>query len=39
MEGRCVARESLALIKNYTDAKVFRKVTWRNTLRIYGIKA
>ncbi len=39
MEGRCVARESLTLIKKYTDAKVFRKVTWENAHRIYGLKA
>jgi predicted TIM-barrel fold metal-dependent hydrolase len=39
MAGKCVARETLALLKRSTSADVFRKLTWGNAHRTYGLKA
>jgi predicted TIM-barrel fold metal-dependent hydrolase len=39
MAGKCVARETLGLLKRATSADVFRKLTWSNAHRTYGLKA
>jgi predicted TIM-barrel fold metal-dependent hydrolase len=36
MAGKCVARETLTLLKGSTTPEVFRKLVWGNTRRIYG---
>jgi predicted TIM-barrel fold metal-dependent hydrolase len=37
LAGKCVARETLTLLKNATTPGVFRKLTWDNGHRLYGI--
>jgi len=39
MAGKCVARETLALLKRSTSPAVFRKLTWENAHRTYGLVA
>lgn len=39
MAGKCVARETLALLKRSTTPAIFRKITWENTHRVYKLKA
>ena len=34
---KCVARETLTILKNSTAAEVFRKLTWENAHRVYKI--
>jgi predicted TIM-barrel fold metal-dependent hydrolase len=39
MAGKCVARETLALLKKSAPPAAFKKMTWENAHRIYKIKA
>jgi predicted TIM-barrel fold metal-dependent hydrolase len=39
MAGKCVARETLALLKRSTSPAIFRKLTWENAHKTYGLKA
>ena len=38
LAGKCVARETLTLLKASTPPAVFRKLTWDNARRIYKLK-
>src|SRR5262245_14054297 len=38
MGGKCVARETLALLKRSTSPAIFRKLTWENAHKTYGLK-
>lgn len=35
--GKCVARETLTALKELTSPAVFRKITWENGVRLFGI--
>lgn len=37
LAGKCVARETLTVLKNATTPEVFRKLTWENAHRVYKI--
>lgn len=37
LAGKCVARETLTILKNSASPEAFRKITWGNTHRVYGI--
>jgi predicted TIM-barrel fold metal-dependent hydrolase len=37
--GKCVARETLGLLKRITSAEVFRKVTWENGVKLFRVPA
>lgn len=37
MAGKCVARETLAVLKKSTSPELFKKLTWENGRRVYGI--
>lgn len=39
MAGKCVARETLALLKKTASPAAFRKMTWENAHRVYKLKA
>jgi predicted TIM-barrel fold metal-dependent hydrolase len=39
LAGKCVARETLTLLRNALTPAALRKVTWENAHRIYGISA
>ena len=39
LAGKCVARETLTLLRKTLAPEVFRKVTWENAHRIYRISA
>jgi uncharacterized protein len=39
LRGKCVARETLTLLKRHTKPAVFRKLTWENGHQLYKIKA
>jgi len=39
MAGKCVARETLSLLKRTTAPAVFRKLTWENAHKTYRLKA
>ena len=39
MAGKCVARETLGLLKRSTDERAFRKMVWENGHRVWGIGA
>jgi uncharacterized protein len=39
MRGKCVARETLTLLKRHTKPAVFRKLTWENGHKLFKIKA
>ena len=39
MRGKCVARETLTILKQNTEPDVFRKLTWENGLKLFKIKA
>ena len=39
MAGKCVARETLALLKKTASPAAFRKMTWENAHRTYKLKA
>lgn len=37
MAGKCVARETLTLLKNSTTPALFRKLTWENGHKVYNL--
>ena len=39
MRGKCVARETLTLLRQNTKPAVFRKLTWENGFKLFKIKA
>ena len=39
LAGKCVARETLALLKRSTPPEIFRKLTWDNAHKYYRLKA
>ena len=39
MAGKCIARETLSLLKRTTAPAVFKKLTWANAHKTYGLKA
>jgi predicted TIM-barrel fold metal-dependent hydrolase len=39
MRGKCVARETLTVLKRHTEPDVFRKLTWENGHKLFKIKA
>lgn len=39
LRGKCVARETLTLLKRHTKPNVFRKLTWENGHKLFKIKA
>ena len=38
MAGKCVARETLTLLKKTASPAVFRKLTWENAHKTYALK-
>jgi len=38
LAGKCVARETLALLRNHATPAVFRQVTWENGMRVFRIQ-
>ena len=36
--GKCVARETLGLLKGLTSPEIFRQITWENGLRIFHLR-
>jgi predicted TIM-barrel fold metal-dependent hydrolase len=38
MRGKCVARETLTILKHNTKPAVFRKLTWENGIKLFKIK-
>ncbi|MFL6451750.1 MAG: amidohydrolase family protein [Bryobacteraceae bacterium] len=38
LAGKCVARETLALLKGLTSPAVFRQITWENGLRVFDLR-
>jgi hypothetical protein len=36
--GKCVARETLSVLKKNTTPAIFRKLTWENANRVYRLK-
>jgi predicted TIM-barrel fold metal-dependent hydrolase len=39
MRGKCVARETLTLLKRHTKPNVFRKLTWENGHKLFKINS
>jgi len=39
LAGKCVARETLAVLKKTVSAEDFRRLTWENAHRVYRLKA
>jgi predicted TIM-barrel fold metal-dependent hydrolase len=39
LAGKCVARETLTVLKKSTTPAIFRKLTWENAHRVYRIKS
>ncbi|MBN9661624.1 MAG: amidohydrolase family protein [Acidobacteria bacterium] len=39
LAGKCVARETLALLQRLSTAKVFRQITWENGSKLFKVKA
>jgi predicted TIM-barrel fold metal-dependent hydrolase len=39
LAGRCVARETLTLLKKTVTPQMFRKMTWENAHRVYRLKS
>lgn len=39
LAGKCVARETLALLRSLTSPEVFRQITWENGVRLFKISA
>lgn len=39
LAGKCVARETLTLLKKTVSAAEFRRLTWENAHRVYALKA
>jgi uncharacterized protein len=38
LAGKCVARETLALLKGLTSPEIFRQITWENGLRVFKLQ-
>jgi len=38
LAGKCVARETLGLLKGLTSPEVFRQITWENGLRVFHLR-
>ena len=38
LAGKCVARETLGLLKQVASPEVFRRVTWENGIRLFGLR-
>jgi predicted TIM-barrel fold metal-dependent hydrolase len=38
LAGKCVARETLALLKRSTTPEIFRKLVWENAKGFYGVR-
>ena len=38
LAGKCVARETLGLLKGLTSPDVFRQITWENGLRVFRLR-
>jgi predicted TIM-barrel fold metal-dependent hydrolase len=38
LEGKCVARETLGLLKSLTTPEIFRQVTWENAKRVFKLQ-
>src|SRR5262249_687138 len=38
LRGKCVARETLALLKQHTQAAAFKKMTWENALQVFKLR-
>jgi len=39
LAGKCVARETLTVLKKAASPEIFKKLTWENAHRTYGLKA
>jgi predicted TIM-barrel fold metal-dependent hydrolase len=39
LAGKCVARETLGLLKGLTSPEVFRKITWENSAKLFKVPA
>jgi predicted TIM-barrel fold metal-dependent hydrolase len=39
LSGKCVARETLTVLKELADSKVFRKLVWENGSKMFQVKA
>ena len=39
LAGKCVARETLSVLKKNTTPEIFHKLVWVNGHRVYGLKA
>jgi len=38
LAGKCVARETLGLLKGLTSPEIFRQITWENGLRVFRLR-
>jgi uncharacterized protein len=38
LRGKCVARETLALLKQHTQAAAFKKMTWENAHQVFKLR-
>ena len=38
LAGKCVARETLGLLKGVTSPEIFRQITWENGLKIFKLR-
>ncbi|HKQ79697.1 MAG TPA: amidohydrolase family protein [Blastocatellia bacterium] len=38
LRGKCVARETLAILKQHTQAAAFKKMTWENTHQVFKLR-
>jgi hypothetical protein len=39
LNGKCLARETLTVLKNNASPELFRKIAWENGHRVYKLKA
>ena len=39
LAGKCVARETLGLLKGLTSPDVFRQITWENGCRVFKVQS
>jgi hypothetical protein len=37
LAGKCVARETLSLLKRLTTPEIFRQITWENGARMFKV--
>jgi hypothetical protein len=38
LAGKCVARETLGLLKGLTSPEIFRQITWENGTRTFNVR-